>query len=212
LLTDYQFIMLSSMAGVIGNPGQANYSAGGTYQDAISKFRRANGQASMTVDLGIVSDVGYIAENAESFQRLEYLEKLFISERDLHLIMSAAMLGQTRDGVDTPAQLVTGVGEQLLADGSIGTAMAADLKYKDMHRSEAGGANAGNSSEDEETKAQLMEATTLLEATKIVDSVLAANLAKALNMEAGDIDLEKPMQAYGGKSDHIMISYVDPPD
>lgn len=196
--------MLSSMAGVIGNPGQANYSAAGTYQDALSKYRRANGQASMTIDLGIVSDVGYIAENAEQFQRLEYLEKLFISERDLHLILSAAMLGQTRDGLSTPAQLVTGVGEQLLADGSIGTAMAADLKYKDMHRSETGGANLGNSSEDEEIKAQLMEAGSLQEATKIVDKVLATNLARALNMEVEDIDMDKPMHAYGGEYTWIM--------
>ncbi len=59
------FIMLSSMAGVIGNPGQANYSAAGTFQDALSEHRRANGLVAMTVDLGIVSDVGYIAENPE---------------------------------------------------------------------------------------------------------------------------------------------------
>lgn len=86
------FIMLSSMAGIIGNPGQANYSAAGTYQDAL--------------------------------ERLAYLENLFISERHVHLIVSAAMLGQTRDGHPVPSQLVIGVGKELLAGGSIGTAMS----------------------------------------------------------------------------------------
>ena len=114
------FIMLSSMAGVIGNPGQANYSAAGSYQDALSEYRRSKGLASMTIDLGIVSDVGYIAENPEQFERLDYLENLFISERDLHLILRAAMLGQTRDGMVVPAQLVTGVGKELLSEGSTG--------------------------------------------------------------------------------------------
>lgn len=196
------FVMLSSMAGVIGNPGQANYSAAGTYQDALSKHRRANGRASTTIDLGIVSDVGYIAENAAEFERLAYLENLFISERDLHLILRAAMLGQTRDGQSVSAQVVTGVGKELLAGGSIGVAMQADRKYIDM-QDDPTGANSGDSSEeaseDAQTKEALMATDTLAAAVKIVESVLATNLAKALTMEKDDIDLEKPIHAYGGK-------------
>lgn len=202
------FIMLSSMAGIIGNPGQANYSAAGTYQDALSLHRRAHGLPSMTIDLGIVSDVGYIAENAEQFERLEYLEPLFISERDLHHIVGAAMLGHTMDGVPVPAQLITGVGKELLQDGSIGTAMASDLKYAHLHDQVGAGSGPGDSSADEILKIDLKAASTLRDASLVVEEVLAAQLAKALTMEKDDVDLEKPMHDYGGEHFFFISPYL----
>jgi hypothetical protein len=192
------FIMLSSMAGVIGNPGQANYSAAGTYQDALSQHRRSKGLPSMTIDLGIVSDVGYIAENPEQFERLDYLNNLFISERDLHLILAAAMLGKTRDGAQVPAQLVTGVGKELLLEGSIGSAITSDLKYIELHDQFKADSGVTNSSEDALIKENLRSATSVRQACTIIEGVLASQLARALNMEAVDVDLEKPMHAFGG--------------
>lgn len=192
------FIMLSSMAGVIGNPGQANYSAAGTYQDALSLHRRSKGLPSMTIDLGIVSDVGYIAENPEQFERLDYLNNLFISERDLHLILAAAMLGKTRDGAQVPAQLVTGVGKELLLEGSIGSAMTSDLKYIELHDQLKADSGVTSSSEDALIKENLRSATSVRQACTIIEGVLASQLARALNMEAVDVDLEKPMHAFGG--------------
>jgi hypothetical protein len=202
------FIMLSSMAGVIGNPGQANYSAAGTYQDALSQYRRSNGLVSMTIDLGIVSDVGYIAENPEQFERLDYLDNLFLSERDLHVILRAAMLGQTRDGAPVPAQLVTGVGKELLSEGDIGSAMTSDLKYIGLHELLKVGSGVTNSSEDALLKENLRSATSVREACVIVENVLSSQLAKALNMEAADVNLEKPMHAFGGrlKRKHFLIT------
>lgn len=201
------FIMLSSMAGIIGNPGQANYSAAGTYQDALSRHRRANGLACTTVDLGIVSDVGYIAENAAEFKRLDYLQNLFISERDLHLILSAAMSGQTRDGAPVPPQLVTGVGKELLAGGSLGTAMSSDLKYINLQDASDNN-NAADASEDEEVKQKLKSADTFATACKAVEDFLCTNLARALTVEKEDIDMEKPVHAYGGTLITLMFCFV----
>ncbi|PMD26969.1 ketoacyl-synt-domain-containing protein [Hyaloscypha hepaticicola] len=191
------FIMLSSMAGVIGNPGQANYSAAGTYQDALSLYRRSKGLPSMTIDLGIVSEVGYISENPEQFERLDYLNNLFISERDIHLILAAAMLGKTRDGAQVPAQLVTGVGKELLLEGSIGSAMTSDLKYIELHDQLKADSGVTSSSEDALIKENLRSATSVRQACTIIEGVLASQLARALNMEAVDVDLEKPMHAFG---------------
>lgn len=201
------FIMLSSMAGIIGNPGQANYSAAGTYQDALSRHRRANGLACTTVDLGIVSDVGYIAENAAEFKRLDYLQNLFISERDLHLILSAAMSGQTRDGAPVPPQLVTGVGKELLAGGSLGTAMSSDLKYINLQDASDNN-NAADASEDEEVKQKLKSADTFATACKAVEDFLCTNLARALTVEKEDIDMEKPVHAYGGTLITLMFCFA----
>ena len=141
--------------------------------------------------------MGYIAENPEQFERLRYLKPLFISDRDLRLLLSAAMLGTTRDGLTVPPQVVTGVGAELMQDGSIGSAMAADLKYTNLHgASDSDNADAG---EDEQSQEALKAATSLSAGTDIVEAVFAQNIARATGMEPEDVDLEKPMHAYGGK-------------
>lgn len=56
------FIMLSSFAGIFGNRGQANYNSGNVFQDALARFRRENGMAGVSIDLGIMRDVGHLAE------------------------------------------------------------------------------------------------------------------------------------------------------
>src|SRR4051794_39424590 len=64
------FIMLSSLLGVVGSASQANYTAGGAFQDALAHHRRARGLPAVTVDLGMVKSVGYVAENQGVSDRL----------------------------------------------------------------------------------------------------------------------------------------------
>ncbi|KAL1841095.1 hypothetical protein VTJ49DRAFT_7426 [Mycothermus thermophilus] len=56
------FIMLSSLSGVLGLASQANYSAGGAFQDALGRYRVAKGLPAVSLDLGLVTSVGYLAE------------------------------------------------------------------------------------------------------------------------------------------------------
>lgn len=69
LPTDMDFyIMLSSVAGIFGNRGQANYAAGNTFQDALATYRTSRGMNTYSLDLGGVSSVGWVAENKESMR------------------------------------------------------------------------------------------------------------------------------------------------
>lgn len=56
------FVMLSSIAGVVGNRSQANYAAGNKFQDAQAKYRREQGLPAVSVDLGLMLEIGIIAE------------------------------------------------------------------------------------------------------------------------------------------------------
>jgi hypothetical protein len=62
------FVMLSSVAGIFGNRGQANYAAGNTFQDSLAAYRTARGMNTYSLDLGSVSSVGWVAENRESMR------------------------------------------------------------------------------------------------------------------------------------------------
>lgn len=55
------FIALSSIAGIVGNRGQAAYSAASTFLDAFAKSQRAQGIPFTTIDLAPLWDIGYLA-------------------------------------------------------------------------------------------------------------------------------------------------------
>ncbi|KAI0138104.1 hypothetical protein F4776DRAFT_663241 [Hypoxylon sp. NC0597] len=57
------FTLLSSLSGIIGHIGQANYAAGNVFLDAFAAYRQARGQPACSIDLGISEDAGIMAEN-----------------------------------------------------------------------------------------------------------------------------------------------------
>ncbi|KAK4227024.1 putative polyketide synthase [Podospora fimiseda] len=74
--TDFDFyIMLSSLVGVIGYASQANYAAGGSFQDALAQHRVENGLPGVSIDLGIVKSVGYLAGEDEFTKTLDSLQR-----------------------------------------------------------------------------------------------------------------------------------------
>ena len=58
------FICLSSISGIIGNGGQANYTAENTYMDALVQYRVALGEKATSLDLGWMESEGVVAESA----------------------------------------------------------------------------------------------------------------------------------------------------
>ncbi|KAH8800165.1 hypothetical protein F5884DRAFT_838128 [Xylogone sp. PMI_703] len=53
-----------------GYASQANYSAGGSFEDILTEYRTMNGLPGVAVDIGIVKSVGYVAETEGTSERL----------------------------------------------------------------------------------------------------------------------------------------------
>lgn len=64
------FVLFSSLSGIIGQPGQANYASGNTFLDAFVQYRTNLGLPTSAIDIGAVADVGYISENWEMMQKM----------------------------------------------------------------------------------------------------------------------------------------------
>jgi NADPH:quinone reductase-like Zn-dependent oxidoreductase/acyl carrier protein/SAM-dependent methyltransferase len=67
------FVLFSSIASIVGSPGQANYVAGNAFLDGLAYYRRACGLPALTINWGAVGDVGHVAGSPETAQRLERL-------------------------------------------------------------------------------------------------------------------------------------------
>ncbi|KAF2802984.1 KR-domain-containing protein [Mytilinidion resinicola] len=74
------FIMFSSLAGIIGSGGQANYDACNTHQDALAHYRMRLGQKGVSLDLGAMLSEGYVAHAPEIMERLARVEGIQPSE------------------------------------------------------------------------------------------------------------------------------------
>jgi hypothetical protein len=77
------FIMLSSVQGILGTGLLAAYNAGNTYQDSLARYRVVQGERAIAIDLGGVTDSGFLAENSRYdtiFKRNKKLSPLQLKE------------------------------------------------------------------------------------------------------------------------------------
>ncbi|KXX76491.1 Lovastatin diketide synthase LovF [Madurella mycetomatis] len=199
------FTMLSSISGVIGNKGQANYAAANTFLDAFASYRRSLGLAANTVDLGAIQDVGVIAETGSSLEsRFDTRQWTPINETVLRSILSYSILQQDRRHPINPfssAQLITGIAYPLQASSSD---LADELRFRYLFGGgpDSSGADAGDGAKDEADAAARAfrmlvsagaDAATL---TKAAVALLTAQVTKVLRLEI-EVEPGKPLASYG---------------
>lgn len=133
---DY-FVLFSSVAGVFGNPGQANYNAANAWLDALAQHRRRNGLRGLSVDWGPWADGGMAAEEAQRMAArgmaslepnaaLDMLEQISAHGMDRAVVMD----------VDWPTLLraYPGGAPPLLAEFAEEASSAVDSKVGELRR------------------------------------------------------------------------------
>lgn len=54
-------MLLSFVAGFLGSAVQASYAAGNTHMDSLARYRVAQGEKAIALDLGVMLENGFLA-------------------------------------------------------------------------------------------------------------------------------------------------------
>ncbi|KAI1109794.1 hypothetical protein F5Y14DRAFT_431116 [Nemania sp. NC0429] len=197
------FIMLSSASGYMGGSTLSNYASGNTYLDGLAQHRRSQGLAACSLGLGFIADIGWAAENVKvSDEYRTDWDLIFIRSREVFSLVESAITGFSHHNIPMPAQIATclGTGGELQRTKLMKTRYYyADPKYAFLRLLDVHELVAKDSSENvvTELKNALTAATSLAQATDVVESALGAKLATSMSISAEDIDTTKPVSAYG---------------
>jgi zearalenone synthase (highly reducing iterative type I polyketide synthase) len=195
------FIILSSAVATFGNRGQSNYSAGGSYQDELAYHRRSMGMSAVVVDLGIMRDIGVLAETGMTDNLKDWEEPYGIRKAEFHALMELAIGGSI--GAVAPPQIITGLatgGSAVLAGITppyyLDNALFSIMSRNGMH--EAGGlAGAGPDVASAPTHTHIAQAESLETASTAVTAALVRQIARMVQMPADELDTERFLHNYG---------------
>lgn len=193
------FVLLSSIVGTLGNASQSNYAAGGTYQDALARWRVARGLPCVSIDLAAVKSIGYVAETAGVSNRMAKLGHMSLDEDVALSLIESAIL--------TPfcAQILAGinVGPGAHWNQDTSSQLGRDarfwaLRYRQpqQHNDSTRGGASGDGGGDP-LPTRLATASSRNEAERLVSGAIAQKLADVFAVPIDDIDMSKPPGAHG---------------
>lgn len=198
------FVMLGSVAGLVGNRGQSNYAAGNTFQDSLAIYRRARGLAATCIDLCNIMSVGFVAENQETLNKNPLFffahdgirEDEFLSLVEFHLDAErAGCLGQPQIGVGLAPLSVfkeRGLPEPTFIKSPL---------FRQLRSASGESGGAADGAVDQDGAVSVTSALKLAEspeaAAELICDALVKRLSRTMRIPEPDIDVGKPIHVYG---------------
>ncbi|OJJ47400.1 hypothetical protein ASPZODRAFT_2129214 [Penicilliopsis zonata CBS 506.65] len=194
------FIALSSVASVIGNMGQGNYSAGNSFMDTLMTWRRTCGLSGHSINIGLVVDGSGQGEAEvtleERRRRYRFLQGTEILTREVQGLIKV-ILQQHQSPSSLPAQIIAGIHDDLPRDTDDAPAWQRDRKFGHRIVQSHDDGDSTVSPDSISPAGRLKQATSLEDAGMYVEQAFKEYLAKAMMATPDVIDPELPLSALG---------------
>ncbi|KAK4865939.1 hypothetical protein LT330_009032 [Penicillium expansum] len=190
------FVMLSSVSGVVGIASQTNYAAGGSYEDAMARWRQSRGLPGVAIDLGPISDIGYVSTSSKVAERLRKDGDFAMLDEDIVLrALNAAVLHP----LGARSQIIVGLnsapGPQWDVNGR--SQLGRDARFAPLRPRSKASARPDGESNGASLSAQLAEASDPQEGAELIGAAIAVKLADIFMTPVEEIDLAKPPAHFG---------------
>jgi acyl carrier protein len=197
------FILLSSLAGVVGQMASANYAGGCAYQDALAKHRRMHGQSALSLDIGWMSNIGIIAEK-EAYQRQRQTSNDMQPINDKELLALLTLCCDPNNPLKLPplseGQVLFGLRTpvDILEEGQQPPALL-ERTLLSAFSFLAGSNSTPDQAVDHAENARdvFQKSSDARERQQVVIRAIAAKLARAMSISPDDVEPSKPLSSYG---------------
>lgn len=188
------FLMLGSLGGVIGTVGQSAYAATNTFYDAFASYRKGLGLSACVIDIGKIENVGYVAENKDREAEMNFQGFDSLVEDELLALVKAHVTGAFSNNDDQ--QTITGL--RLSPDKPL-PAWASDPKFRNVLADVQSDTStkAGESGKHIPIRDSLKLADSPELAGELICRALLEKLSRLLMIAVEDLDMKKPVVAYG---------------
>lgn len=137
------FLLFSSLSGILGQIGQANYASANTFLDAFVQYRASAGLPAAAIDLGAMEGVGYLSENQELLRKMQGTGWRPVQEVEL---LNALELGMKPTSTET---FILGVAPSLpLSHPESSARLRRDTRLAAYHNIGRGAGQASSSATD----------------------------------------------------------------
>ncbi|MGA2031843.1 MAG: SDR family NAD(P)-dependent oxidoreductase, partial [Thermoguttaceae bacterium] len=181
------FVLFSSVACVLGSPGQANYAAGNAFLDALAHYRRRLGLAATSINWGPWANAGMAAEAGRGEQ---------IQSRGLGLVPAEEGL-----------KVLQGLLGSAAANVAVMDARWADMRralrgripplLRDVAREEASPAAEPQDGKVDHAFRQKLLGVALQERQSLLRQYFTDELARIMGLDAAGLDAEQPLNTLG---------------
>lgn len=193
------FLLFSSLSGIVGQVGQANYASGNTFLDAFVLYRASQNLPCTAIDLGAMEGVGYLSDNLDLLKKMHGTGWSVVQETELLdalplAFMSPATRSQRKRDMTTGDTFLLGLAPTIpLSSPGSSSRLKRDVRIAVYHNMGSGSTKVTSSAPDVlgDFLATVKKDPSLLRSTETIE-LLAIEVGKKLCslVLADDTDLE----------------------